>query len=147
MQPIMKKHYDQKQHYFLDKTKFLQKFAPYEGLQNHIDGKYSHDYVGLDLKTFNKLKKDKEKQAEGQSFNQNFYGNYTNEEILLSNAPCGGSANQPICNFDFTIRLLNHDHLNFSTRHLASKEGWATYINDRYFSLEKLDTCAYYRQA
>ena len=52
---------------------------------------------------------------------------------------CGGSKNQPICLYDFTVKHLNHDYLSFSTRHLGHSMP-SEYIDEDYFSLEKIDT-------
>ena len=46
---------------------------------------------------------------------------------------------QPICLYDFTIKLLNHDYLNFSTRHMLGPDN-NNFINENYFSVKVLDT-------
>jgi len=65
----------------------------------------------------------------------------------VSKQECGGYLNQPICNYDFTVRLLDHDHLIFSTRHLSGRGNWNRYVNENYFSLQVLDQDDYFRSS
>ena len=41
------------------------------------------------------------------------------EEVLVDVQTCGGYNHYPICLYDFTTKVLDHDHLVFSTRHLV----------------------------
>lgn len=61
----------------------------------------------------------------------NFYNNYVTEETLVCMAECGGYRQQPICLYDFTIKCLSPELLNFSTRHM-SYEGFDAYIDTGY---------------
>lgn len=40
---------------------------------------------------------------------------------------------QPICLYDFTLRTLTHDLLNYSTRHIT-EHGKHSYVNSSFFS-------------
>jgi len=62
-----------------------------------------------------------------------FYNNYLTEETLVKTIDCGGYLEQPICLYDFTVKGLSHDCLNFSTRHI-SEEGRSSYINYNYIT-------------
>ena len=61
----------------------------------------------------------------------NFYNNYLTEELLVKNQVCGGYLEQPICLYDFTVKTLSHDCLNFSTRHLT-QSGPESFIERNY---------------
>ena len=41
--------------------------------------------------------------------------------------------------YDFTIKLLDHDYLNFSTRHLGEYDK-SPFIDEDYFNAAKIDT-------
>lgn len=66
----------------------------------------------------------------------NFYNNYLTEEMLVKTVNCGGYIEQPICLYDFTVKLMSHDCLNFSTRHL-NYDGKAKYIDFDYFKVAR----------
>ena len=51
--------------------------------------------------------------------NTEYYGSYPMEEVLVDVQTCGGYNHYPICLYDFTTKVLDHDHLVFSTRHLV----------------------------
>ena len=51
--------------------------------------------------------------------NTEYYGSYPQEEVLVDVQTCGGPDHYPICLYDFTPKVLDHDHLVFSTRHLT----------------------------
>jgi len=42
------------------------------------------------------------------------------EEKLVETINCGGYSKQPFCLYDFTLKTLSHNCLNFSTRHMSS---------------------------
>ena len=65
-----------------------------------------------------KLEEKKRLQAR-QSMNTEYYGSYPMEEVLVDVQTCGGYNHYPICLYDFTTKVLDHDHLVFSTRHLV----------------------------
>ena len=46
---------------------------------------------------------------------------------------CGGYEEQAICIYDFTVKNLQHDCLNFSTRHIT-KEGKQKYVIEDYIN-------------
>lgn len=54
--------------------------------------------------------------------NTEYYGSYAQEEVLVDVQTCGGYNYYPICLYDFTTKVLDHDHLVFSTRHLIPPE-------------------------
>lgn len=62
----------------------------------------------------------------------NFYNNYLTEEVLVETLTCGGFRHQPICLYDFTVKNLSHELLNYSTRHLT-EDGRDAFINNNYF--------------
>lgn len=51
---------------------------------------------------------------------------------------CGGHRKQPICLYDFTTKVLAHDSLVFSTRHLLENKDH--YIDENYFSESRIET-------
>ena len=63
-----------------------------------------------------------------------FYNNYLTEETLVKKANCGGYLEQPICLYDFTVKTMSHDCLNFSTRHMA-ENGKHKYIDTDYIKV------------
>ena len=76
--------------------------------------------------------------------NTEYYGSYPQEEVLVDVQTCGGYDHYPICLYDFTPKILIHDHLVFSTRHLihtqedpteetkSSQSGQLVTINPKY---------------
>ena len=56
--------------------------------------------------------------------------NYQTEEVLVTDLDCGGQKEQPICLYDFTVKTLSHDCLNFSTRLMNG--GFDQYANCNY---------------
>ena len=120
MAPIFKKNIENRKQQYLDKQKFIVKFSFFEGLLNYIDTQVTtYTYNCIDKDSIIEFKEQKELEATRMSFNANFYGNYINEDLIVSKQCCGGYTKNSVCMYDFTIKLLDHDYLNFSTRHLG----------------------------
>ena len=101
----------------LDKQKFLLKFVAFEGLLQFQDGKFPEMQKLINEDFAEKLEEKRKLQAR-QSMNTEYYGSYPQEEVLVDVQTCGGYNYYPICLYDFTTKVLDHDHLVFSTRHL-----------------------------
>ena len=52
---------------------------------------------------------------------------------MVTAIDCGGHTKQPICLYDFTVKNLQHDCLNFSTRHMIG-DGMSAWVDDNYIS-------------
>ena len=105
----------------LDKQKFLLKFVAFEGLLQFQDGKFPEMQKLINDGFVEKMEEKRKVQAR-QSMNTEYYGSYPQEEVLVDVQTCGGYNYYPICLYDFTTKVLDHDHLVFSTRHLIPAE-------------------------
>lgn len=101
---------------YLDKTKFLSLFSCLEGYMQYISSHWLEpDCHGLDYDHFKAEKRKVQDTCDLESMN--FYDDFKSEELLVATVECGGPLQQPICLYDFTVKKLSHDCLNFSTRH------------------------------
>ena len=119
---------------YLDKAKFLTKFSCFDGYMQYVDSKWDAPCHGIEYSDFKQSLKgelETNKINNRQSVRSNFYNNYLTEEMLVKKVSCGGYLEQPICIYDFTIKTMSHDCLNFSTRHLT-QGGKSRYIETNY---------------
>ena len=109
---------------YLDKVKFLTKFSCFEGYMQFVDCSERKDKCqGLDFEEFKAtLKREVDKKRASGKSGPRYESNYLQEETLVRKVNCGGYLEQPFCLYDFTVKTLSHDCLNFSTRHM-SKDG------------------------
>ena len=112
----VKKNY-QTQKQSLDKQKFLLRFVAFEGLLNFYDGKFEESKTLMNDNFFKRLEA-KQKEINQQSISSKYYGAFPQEEVLVDCQECGGPNKYPVCLYDFTTKIFDHDHLVFSTRHL-----------------------------
>lgn len=132
--PSIKTNIDTEQRY-LDKTKFLMKFSCFDGYMQYVDRNWDTPCQGLDLEDFNR-KCEEAERVDHKSARTKFYDNYVKQEMLVSQIDCGGNTKQPICLYDFTVKNLQHDVLNFSTRHMQN-EGVDSFIDDNYITRKR----------
>ena len=85
----------------------------------YVDTKWEGDCAGIIYEEFKETLKREIESNNRQSMRSNFYNNYLTEEWLVQKMECGGSLHQPICLYDFTVKTMSHDCLNFSTRHMV----------------------------
>lgn len=83
---------------------------------------------GIDFDSYKETLKKKLEEDNRYSVQTNFYNNYLMEETLVDLLRCGGFRHQPICIYDFTVKNLSHELLNYSTRHL-NEEGKDAFID------------------
>ena len=112
---------------YLDKNKFLSKFSCFDGFMQYIDSDQKESCQGIVLEEFKQELNQDEDTDDQESMRDEFFNNYQIEEKLVSNVNCGGYTKQPICIYDFTVKTLSHDCLNYSTRHM-SIEGKENFI-------------------
>ena len=112
-------------HGYLDKAKFLTKWSCFDGYMQYVDSYVKDPCIGLDRDEFQVLLK--KAAAADPTIDADFYNSYLTEELIVQNISCGGYLNQPLCLYDFTVKTLQHDCLNFSTRHI-SENGEAGFI-------------------
>ena len=120
----VKKNY-QTQKLSLDKQKFLLRFVSFEGLLNFHDGKFEEECKSLINENFFKKLEAKQKEINQQSISSKYYGAFPQEEVLVDVQECGGHNKYPVCLYDFTTKIFDHDHLVFSTRHLVPEHAEA----------------------
>ena len=100
----------------------------------YVDSKWNERCHGIDYEDFKQSLTDeleKKKINNRQSVRSNFYNNYLTEELLVKKVNCGGYLEQPICIYDFTVKTMSHDCLNFSTRHMTHG-GKSKFIDSNY---------------
>ena len=96
----------------------MTKFSCFDGYMQYVDTRWEGETAGINYEEFKNSLTQNIEASNRQSMRSNFYNNYLTEEWLVSQIECGGHLRQPICLYDFTVKTLSHDCLNFSTRHM-----------------------------
>lgn len=101
-----------------------------------MDTKWNEKCHGVVYEEFKEKLRREIESNNRQSMRSSFYNNYLTEEMLVKNTNCGGYLEQPICLYDFTVKTMSHDCLNFSTRHMA-QDGKSKYIDTNYIKVPR----------
>lgn len=99
----------------------MTKFSCFDGYMQYVDTRWEGETAGIKYEEFKNSLTQNIEASNRQSMRSNFYNNYLTEEWLVSQIECGGHLRQPICLYDFTVKTLSHDCLNFSTRHMTEQ--------------------------